>query len=186
MKEGDIWTHQLVMAGSEIRAPVLVRALQATPEPEGKRRLLSDWFNVCEAIAPCREELRAEMELAGFFSDDGGAPPEVPVTIYRAAWEDDEAERALSWTTDRSVAERFCRGLVSLRAMFLGIYRDDVEAYIWRATCTEMYGYLKGRDESEVIAKTLEDVEPIAALHVERRPNASAALQALRGDPGDG
>lgn len=186
MTKQDHWTHQLVMAGSEIRAPVLAQALRATRGKKAKRQLLADWFNVCEALAPAREELRVQMELAGFFTDHDGAPPELPVTVYRAAWEDDEAELALSWTTDLAVAERFCKGLVSLRAMFLGIYRDDVDAYVWRATCTEMYGYLTGRDEHEVIAKTLEDVEPIASLITERRGDASALMQALRGDTGDG
>lgn len=161
----DDQSHRLAMAGSETRAPVLVQVLRETPDPEAKRKLLADWLNVCEAYSPWREDLREQMELAGFFTDlEEGAPPEVPVTVYRAAWEDDEAERALSWTTERSVAEFFCRHHTSFRAMFLGIYRDDVDIYIWQATCTEMHGYLTGRAESEVIAKTLENVEPIAAL----------------------
>jgi hypothetical protein len=147
-----------------------VAVLQETPDPADKRELLAGWLNVCEAMAPVREELRAQMELAGFFTDDeDGTPPKLPVTVYRAAWEDDEAELALSWTTERSVAEFFCRHHTSLRAMFLGLYRDDVDMYILEATCTEMYGWITGRSESEVIAKTLTDVEPIAALQREAK-----------------
>ena len=159
------WNRALMMAGSESRTPVLVAALSATPGKEEKRKLLAHWLNMCEAQSPFREELREQLELAGFFSDDEeGAPPVVPVTVFRAAWEDDEAERALSWTTSRAVAEFFCRHHTSLRAMFLGIYRDDVDIYIWRATCHEMYGWITGRGESEVIAKTVTDVEAIASL----------------------
>ena len=159
------WNHVLMMVGSESRTPVLIGALAATESKEAKQKLLADWLNMCEAQSPFREELREQLELAGFFTDDEeGAPPETPVTVYRAAWEDDEAERALSWTTERSVAEFFCRHHTSFRAMFLGIYRDDVDMVIWQGTCHEMYGWLTGRSESEVIAKTLSDVEPIALL----------------------
>lgn len=162
----DDWNHALIMVGSEDRAPVLVEALQATPDPAGKQELLRDWFNSCEAIAPVREELRAELELSGFFTDaeDDRECPQPPFVVYRAAWEDDEAELALSWTTDHKVAERFCKGLVSLRAMFLGIYREDVDAYVWRGVCHAMYGYLTGRGESEVIAKTISGVHAISVL----------------------
>ena len=164
------WNRALALCGSENRVPVLIEALQATADEEGKRKLLVEWLNLCEAYAPWREELREQMELAGFFTDDEeGAPPVVPVTVFRAAWEDDEAERALSWTTSRAVAEFFCRHHTSLRAMFLGIYRDDVDIYIWRATCHEMYGWITGRGESEVVAKTLTDVEPISVAVRERK-----------------
>lgn len=166
----DDWSHALMMAGSESRGPVLVEALRATAEPEEKRKLLVDWLNVCEAYAPVRDDLRVQMELAGFFTDDkGGAPPVPPLTVYRGSWEDDEAELALSWTTNKDQAEFFARALFSFRAMFLGTYREGVDAYIWKATCHEMYGYLSGRGEREVLAKRLTDVEPVAALVRERK-----------------
>ena len=164
------WNRELALVGSENRMPVLIAALQATAEEEGKRELLAEWINMCEAYAPWREPLREQMELAGFFTDDeDGASPLLPIIVYRAAREDDEAERALSWTTKRSVAEFFCRHHTSFRAMFLGLYRADVDIYIWQATCHEMYGWIVGRGESEVLAKTLTDVEQIAVAVRERK-----------------
>lgn len=155
--------RRLALVGSEDRAAVLVEALQTTESKKTKRKLLREWFNLCDALAPWRHELREQFELAGFVTDNH-IRPKAPVLVYRAAWEDDDVETSLSWTTDRAIAERFCMGLVSPRARFLGIYRDDVEAYIWQGICTEMLGYLMGRDESEVIAKTVIDIQPIATL----------------------
>lgn len=158
------WTDALVMAGSERRAPVLVRALQATPDPEGKQALLRDWFSVCEAIGAERIPLRREFERAGFTTDAPDEVPDFPVMIYRAAWEDDDPETALSWTTDLAFAERFCKGLLSIRAMFLGYYRVDVDAFIWAGICKKPLAFFNGRGESEVIPARVLEVQAIAKL----------------------
>lgn len=160
----------LALVGSEDSAAVLVDALQTTESKKTKRKLLSEWFNCCDALGSHRHELREQFLLAGFVTDTAAAPPETPVHVYRAAWEDDDIYTALSWTTERSVAERFCRGLTSPRAMFLGIYRQDVEAYVWQATCVQMLGYLEGRGEYEVIAGEVDNAEPIAVLVKEVKP----------------
>ena len=162
------WEHELMMADSGTRAHALVAALQATPDPAEKAKLLGGWFNSCDALSPWRDELREEMELSDFFTDgdehDPVKVPKFPRYVYRGAWEDDDAEVALSWTTKQKTAEWFARYLTSPRAMFLGIYRDDVEPLVFRARCHEAYGFLNGRGEHEVVAKRLTAVKPILAL----------------------
>jgi hypothetical protein len=154
---------RLSLVGSEHRAGVLVDELRRTPSKPSARKMMREWFNICDALAPWRDELRGEFERIGFVTDTK-EPLELPVTVYRAAWEDDDVEHALSWTLDREIAERFCKGLVSPRAWFLGIKRDDVDAYIYEGTCVEAFGYLTSRGEAEVIARTVENIRPIAQL----------------------
>lgn len=157
--------HRLALVGSENRAAVLVDVLRSTPSKVSKRKLAAEWFNVCEAIAPWVEDLRDEFEGIGFITDAKKSEiPDLPVTVYRAAYADDDIENALSWTTSKETAEFFARHHTSLRARFLGLYRDDAEMRIFEGTATEAYGYLTGRGEAEVIAKTVEGIEAIAAL----------------------
>jgi hypothetical protein len=183
----DAVTEKLIRVGSEARAEVLAREAAELPAKEAAE-LLADWFNVCDALAPARFDLRRQFERCEFVGDYAAAP-ELPVTVYRAAWDDDDAATALSWTTDREVAERFCRGLTGLRAMFLGIWRDDATPTIFEGLCTEAYGYLTSRDEHEVIAKTVVGIRPIAELITEpghpgvTRPGR-AARQPEREQPG--
>ena len=159
------WDHPLAMAGSENRAPVLLAALLSTPEPEGKRALLTGWFSVCEALRPWAVELREQARLAGYFTDAPDEPViEAPVTVYRGAWEDDDTSIAISWTLKRETAEFFCRMISGPRGAFLGMHREDVVPHVYQATATEVLGYLNGRDEAEVVVGGVEDVEPIAAL----------------------
>lgn len=157
------WDNALMMADSQNRAPVLVAALNATRGKKARADLLRDWFNCCDALAPERHDLRRHFHEVGWVTDSDDVP-EFPATVYRAAWEDDDVDTALSWTTDRAVAERFAHGLGSIRAKFLGIYRDDVTPYIWQATCESAYAYFNGREEHEVVPEILTDVEPIAML----------------------
>lgn len=164
--KGD-WDGLLSLAGSEHRAAVLVEALGALPTADERAKMMSEWFNLCDALAPHREQLRAYLDEMPFFTDEEGAEsvPQFPVVVYRGAWADDDAENALSWTLDRAFAEKFARGLVGLRArLVLGMYREDSAPTIFRATAVEAYGYLNSRAEREVIAKKLRSVEPIAEL----------------------
>lgn len=161
------WDHYLMLHDSQTRGPALVTALSQVPDKTGKTALLRDWFSSCDALAPVREQLRAHLEDTDFFTDESGDGnvPDFPVVVYRGAWDDDDAEHALSWTTDRAFAERFCRGLTGMRArLVLGIYREDATPTIFRAVCTEAYGFLNDRAEHEVIAKTLRSVEPVSQL----------------------
>jgi hypothetical protein len=162
------WEHRLVMADSQNRAGVLVAALRDTPDPAEKAKLLAGNFNICDALAPWRDELREQMELSDFFTDaDDGETikvPKFPRYVYRGAWEDDEAELALSWTTSQKQAEWFASYLTSIRAAFLGIRREGVTPVVFRARCHEAFGYLNGRGEQEVVAKRLTSVTPILAL----------------------
>lgn len=159
------WSRALMFADSQHRAGVLVAALQDTPDPAEKAKLLADNFNICDALLPWREELREEMEQSDFFID--GEPfeytvPKFPRYVYRGAWEDDEAELALSWTTSKKRAEWFASYLTGMRAAFLGIRRrEGVSPVVFRARCHEAYGYLNGRGEQEVVAKRLTAVTPI-------------------------
>lgn len=164
---------RLALVGSEHRAAVLAEVVRDTPHRPTARRLLRDWFNVCDALAPWADELRTEFERLGYVTDTHERLT-LPCIVYRAAWPDDDAARALSWTTERDDAERFARILVGPRAWFLGIKRDDVDPHIFRGICTEAYGYLTSRDEHEVIAKTVREVEPIAVLARQPRPGATA------------
>lgn len=159
LKEID---RNIALCASETRAGVLVEMAQKATVPQA-RKLLREWFNACDALAPWRDELREQFVRVGFVTDTKKKLT-LPVTVYRAAWEDDDVARSLSWTTERAVAERFCRGLVSMRARFLGIYRDDIDPVIWQATCHKALGYFTSRDESEVIPAVLTGIEPIARL----------------------
>jgi hypothetical protein len=160
---GD-WNELLGLADSQNRAERLVEACRAVSDDEA-RHLLTEWFNICDALEPWRDELREQFERVGYVTDDPAIVLDLPVKVYRGAWEDDDAWLALSWTKSRAIAERFARGLTGMRSRFvLGTYREGVTPYIFEADCTEAYGYLTGRDEHEVIAKALVNVRPIAAL----------------------
>jgi len=165
------WKEALLFADSQHRAGVLVSALRDTPDPAEKAKLLSDNFNICDALSPWRDQLREEMEKSDFFTDaeDGETikVPKFPCYVYRGAWEDDEAELALSWTTSLKRAKWFAGYLTGMRAAFLGIRREGVEPVVFRARCHEAYGYLTGRGENEVVAKRLTAVKPILALREE-------------------
>jgi hypothetical protein len=157
--------RKLALVGSERRAPLLVDILQTTESKVSKRQLLRDWFSSCDALAPWRHDLAEQFDIAGYVTDaKKSEQPALPVTVYRGAWEDDDVETALSWTTDLERAEWFARYLTSVRAMFLGIHRTDVSPVVFQGTCTEAYGYLTGRGEHEVVAKTVEDIEAISML----------------------
>lgn len=157
------WEERLTMVPSERRAEVLVEAVRASSKRQG-RELLRDWFYLCDALAPWRHELREQFERVGYVSDTA-ARPTMPATVYRAAWEDDATEEALSWTLDRAVAERFCRYLTGIRAkLVLGIYRDDVDAMIFQGTALGALGYITGRQEAELIPTKVVDIHPIAKL----------------------
>jgi hypothetical protein len=156
------WNKRLSLAGSENRAPVLVQALDAATTRQEKADLLREWFNLCDALSPERHSLRIHFDQVGWVEDE--TPPEFPCTVYRAGWEDDDVATGLSWTTEREVAEKFARILISPRGMFLGIYRDDVEPWIWQATCVSAFAYFNGRGEHEVVPNVLTDIEPVARL----------------------
>lgn len=160
VKEND--ARRLALVGSENRAAVLAEIANEASPAYG-RKLLAEWFNMCDALAPWTAELRSAFERCGYVTDTDERL-ELPVVVYRAAWEDDDTASALSWTTDLEFAKRFCKGLTSMRARFLGIYRDDVDAFIYEANCTRAYGYLTSRGESEVIAAEVEDIHAVAQL----------------------
>lgn len=162
---GD-WNRVLAFADSENRAAALVEACRAADD-EAARTMLAEWFNSCDALAPWADDLREQFDRVGYVTDDPAQTLDLPCWVYRAAWEDDDPARALSWTTSREVADRFARYLTGPRAWYLGMRRDDVEPWIWRARCHEARAYIVGRDEHEVIPKTLTGIEPIARLTVE-------------------
>ena len=155
--------RRLSLVGSEDRAAVLADELQRTPHKPSARKLAREWFNLCDAIGPYATALRTEFFRIGFFTDSDTVP-DLPVVVYRAAYEDDDIANALSWTTDRAVAEKFARMFMGPRGWFLGLKRTDTPMLIWRGVCTEAYGYLDDRQEREVIAKTVVEVEAVAKL----------------------
>lgn len=168
-REAGDWGALLSLADSQHRAAFLVEALDATPDRLGKQELLAHWFSICDALLPQREALRAHLEQTNFFTDEDGAKlmPDAfqPVTVYRGAWHDDEVWSALSWTTDRAVAERFARGLTGIRSrLILGMYREDATPTIFRGYARDAYAFFNGRSEHEVVAKRVIDIEPIAEL----------------------
>lgn len=167
MREAGDWDDLIGFADSHHRAAVLVEALGHCTSKAARTHLLREWFNACDALAPQREQLRAHLGQTDFFTDEAGAatPLQLPVTVYRGAWHDDEVEAALSWTTDLTFAERFCCSLVGPRARYvLGIYREDATPTVFRATCLEAYAFLNSRGESEVVAKRLTAIEAISEL----------------------
>lgn len=154
--------RKLALVGSENRGGVLVECLQASSIPSA-RKLLREWFNSCEAIAPYAADLRTQFERVGYVTDND-EKLEFPLTVYRAAYADDDIDFALSWTTRRETAEFFARHHTSMRARFLGLYRDDVDMLIWQGTCLSALGYLTGRNEFEVIPDEIEEIYVIAEL----------------------
>lgn len=158
--------QRLSLCGSHERAGVLVAELQRTPSKPTARRLLRDWFNLCDAMAPWRDELLEQFRRVGFVTDTEDEL-QYPVTIYRAAWADEDPRRGLSWTLDRSEAEAFARRMTSARwRIVFGIERDDVDPVVWQAECFHALGYITGRNESEVIPDpdALVGVEVISVL----------------------
>jgi len=157
--------RRLGFADSQHRAAVLVHELQRTPSKPSARKMLREWFNLCDALAPYVDDLREQFKRVGYVTDDPKTKLTFPVTVYRGAWDDDEAERALSWTLDRSVAEKFCRMMTGLRwTLVFGISRPDHDPVVWQATCWDALGYFNDREEREVIPSVLTDVQPIARL----------------------
>lgn len=175
-------SERLMMAGSERRAPVLVDVLRETESDDEARELLRDWFNMSEAISPWTAELREQFERVGYVTDDEDFELELPVTVYRAAYEDDDVESALSWTTSLETAHFFARHHTSIRAAFLGLYRDDVDMVIWRDTMHEAHAYFNGRGEHEVVPRRITDIEAIQKLAraEEVSEGTRAALDAAR------
>lgn len=168
------WDEPLAMAGSETRGGVLVAALKATPDPIDKRQLLAEWFSVCESLRPYLDELREQARLAGYFTDSPDEPEiTAPVVVYRGAWEDDDTERAISWTLKRETAEFFCRMISGPRGAFLGMHRADAEPHVFRGLATEVLGYLNGREEHEVIVGAIRNVEAISALRTVKKEGAA-------------
>ena len=148
--------RRLALVGSENRAEVLVELLQQTPSKKTARKLLRDWFNVCEALAPWTADFREQFERVGYVSDSE-EKLDFPITVYRAAYEDDDIDNALSWTTSRATAEFFARHHTSFRAQFLGLYRDDVDMLIWQGTAHSALAYFTGRDEHEIVPGEVTD-----------------------------
>lgn len=162
----DVYDHRLNMADSQTRAAALVEICQGETV-ENARALLAHWFNICDAVRPWLPALREQFERCAPVTDDPvrmRKELKLPCVVYRGAWHDDDTAAALSWTLDREDAEKFCRIISGPRGWFLGMKRDDARATVFRGVCVEAYGYLTGRDESEVIAARVEEIEPISAL----------------------
>lgn len=159
----DAVTERLVRVGSEARAQVLAQEA-AKASPAQARKLLAEWFNLCDALEPWADQLRAQFERVGFVSDSDTPAPKPPLVVYRAAWNDGDPVKALSWTGSLDRAKWFAKYLTGVRAQWLGMKRTDGQVLVYRGLCTEMFGYLTSRGEEEVIAKSVIDIEPILAL----------------------
>lgn len=170
LREAGEWDELIGFADSHNRAAVLVEALDHCASKTERTALLREWFNSCDAIGGQSGPLREHFQRAGFVTDiaaDDTETPQLllPTTVYRAQWGKDKPPvTALSWTLRREVAESFARYLTGPRAWYLGIRREDDEPWIWQARCTEAFGWITGRGEAEVIAKTLVDLLPISKL----------------------
>lgn len=164
---------RLAMTDSHFRGPALLVELQNEPDDVLAADLLAEWWNMCDAFKPSAAGLREQLLRVGFVTDDSDVPPpDLPVTVYRGAWDDDDPATALSWTLSREIAENFAHGLVGMRAKLIyGIDRPDNDPVIWQATCTSMLGWITGRGEQEVIVGEVSDVMPIA--HLIRRREAT-------------
>lgn len=153
---------RLARCDSQHRAEVLVELLNNADDKEAGQLLL-EWFNLCDALSPWVDGLRDHFERVGYVSNEPGIL-NTPLTIYRAAWEDDVPEKALSWTLDYEFAEKFGKGLFGARSQFLGLYRPDSEAVIWKAEATEIYAYITSRNESEIVPRTIVNIEEFARI----------------------
>jgi hypothetical protein len=154
--------HEIGMAGSESRTPVLLWGLNQVGPKEGNE-LLREWFSLCEAIGEYAPALREHFIRCGYVTDTP-EKPDIPGTIYRAQWDGGDPEAGLSWTTDLEFAKKFARMMFSIRGRFLGLYQPDCDALIWEATCEEALAYFQGRDEHEVIPAKFIDPMPILSL----------------------
>lgn len=172
--------RQIGLADSQHRGGVLLAALEAEPDDDKAREMLASWFNACDALKPWAKGLRDQFARVGFVTDDPDVPPPtMPVKVYRGAWDDDDPETALSWTTRREVAEAFCRGLVGMRAKIVfGIDRPDNTPTIYQGLCVYALGWITGRGEAEIVAgrHSVQMVQPIAQLLREGETPRGACL----------
>lgn len=154
--------HEIGMAGSENRAPVLLWGLDQVNARSGNK-LLRDWFSLTEAIGDYAGPLRDHFMRCGFVTDTKEELA-LPATIFRAGWEDSDPYLGLSWTTDLEFAKKFARMMFSMRGKFLGLHRPNMDALIWVAQCDEALAYFQGRQEHEVIPAEVLGPEPILML----------------------
>lgn len=161
--------HEIGMAGSENRTPILLWGLNQV-SPRSGNKLLREWFSLCEAIGEYAPMLREQFIRCGYVTDTKERP-EFPVTIYRAQWDGADPAAGLSWTTDLEFAKKFARMMFSMRGRFLGLYRPDTDALIWEATCFDALAYFQGRDEHEVIPKEVIACFPILSLSPVANPD---------------
>lgn len=175
------WEHELMMAGSENRGPVLLEACADYElSIEEKRQLVAEQWTVCEAwgeYLPDALELLAELrpkhgpltttaeETPGdTLAFDDYLTASSAVTVYRATGgtEPDGG----SWTLDLEIAKRFARVIASPRGAFLGVYSE--EPVIWEAyvEADDVLGYFTERDEAEAVLPhgAVMDVRAIMAL----------------------
>lgn len=154
--------HEIGMAGSENRTPVLLWGLNQVNARSGNK-LLREWFSLCEAIGEYADPLREHFIRCGYVTDTKEELA-LPATIFRAGWEGTDPEKGLSWTTDLEFAKKFARMMFSVRGQFLGLYRPNTDALIWVAQCEQALAYFQGREEHEVIPAEVLGAEPILML----------------------
>lgn len=154
--------HEIGMAGSENRTPILLWGLNQV-SPRSGNKLLREWFSLCEAIGEYADPLRAQFVRCGFVTDTK-EKLDLPATIYRAQWDGCDPETGLSWTTDLEFAKKFARMMFSIRGKFLGLHQPETDALIWIAQCEEALAYFQGRDEHEVVPAEVINPEPILML----------------------
>jgi hypothetical protein len=162
------WKHELAMASSETRGPVLLEAVQDLGFAEARELVKENW-TICEAWGDKLDDALRMLEVVGYIEDDKPLPGDDWLTVYRATSGPDDEPDGGSWTLDLEIAKRFAHMFTSPRAMFvLGNYSE--EPVIWRGIVqtSDVLAYFTSRDESEIVVPHggVWDVEPVMKLVV--------------------
>lgn len=152
MTQMDLKTTEslLGLCDSSGRGTVLGAALVSNLTKDEKRKLVKDWWTVCEAWD--RSEIdRVLMMLAQLDPPLGDPLPDGNIfDIYRATG--GETPDGGSWTLDVEVAKMFAKMITSPRGQILGMTASE-EPTVWAARVDrgEVLAYFTDREESELV-----------------------------------
>lgn len=155
------FTGALCLFGSEAVAGAIVKLAPALTDEQLRETLRDEWTR-CEAHRDYRADFIELFKRVGFVTDVGdewSQTKELParlrgktVTIYRGNLGEDEPV-GIAWTLSKKTAEFFSKHGMSLRGQFLGLYREDGVATVWKAKADtkDVLAYFDGRGEKEVV-----------------------------------
>lgn len=172
------WNHELCMAGSEHRGPVLLAAHRyGKLSDKDMIDLINDWWTSCEAWG---DDLPAALDMLAEYKPVGNEPLPVDLsdlsadflTVYRAT--DGETPDGGSWTLHRDVADKFARMMCSARGWFLfGKMADEPVIWSGQVHRDDVLGYFTDRAEAEVVIPDGAVTEVYAVAKLVKTPAAA-------------